>query len=121
MLSNYIIYEVGMMVVGLIFFGPMAIQEAHEPWFSLWLEWADMHKDNDFEYYWDEYNCYNNHPAGWYNAEFELWLDENGFNPYAKENYLALCDLEKYLIRHKYIKRQCHWGQYVYQIRKEKL
>ena len=121
MLSNYIIREIGMMIIGLIFLGPMAIQEAHEPWFSLWLKWAHAHKDNDFECAWDPYNNSNHHPAGWYDEEFEIWLDENGFDPWAKSNYPKINDLNKYLLRHRYIKRQIYWNRYIYQIRKEKL
>ena len=120
MLGNYIIREIGMMVIGLIFLGPMAIQEAHEPWFSLWLEWAHTHKDNDFEEAYDFYNNTNRHPVNWYDEEFEIWLDENGFDPWAGK-YSTIYDLHKYLFKHGYVKRQTYFNRYVYQIKKEKL
>ena len=104
-----------------IWFIPMAIKESYEPWLSLWWDWAEQHRDNDFEEVWYDWNCANHHPAGWYDEEFERWLDENGFDPWKKGNYKAVCDLNKYLLRHKYIKRQCYWNHWVYQINEKAL
>ena len=120
MITEILVSELGMAVVGLVFFGPRAIEETHEPWLSRWCDWAEQHLENDFEAVWYDWNCTNHHPQGWYDEEFEMWLDENGFEPWEKENYLALTKLEKYLVKHKYVKRMWYWNHPVYQINKKR-
>jgi len=104
-----------------IWYVPMAIAESHEPWLSLWEEWAWKHKDNDFEDVWYDWNCTNHHPAGWFDEEFVDWLEEQGMDPYSHESYKAIQRLEKYLLKHKYIKRQLYWNHWIYQINKKAL
>ena len=120
-MMNYILFEIGLMVSGLVLLGPRAIQENLEPWLSLWWDWAELHKDNDFEEVWYDWDCKNHHPAGWYDEEFETWLEEQEIDTCNKEAYMGLCELEKYLVRHKLVKRQLFWNHWVYQINKDKL
>ena len=111
--------------LGTIFFLPSVIREYKEnqlePFFSLWLQWAEIHQDNDFPFAGSEDYSEPIHPNGWYDLEFERWLDGIGINPWDQNNFHKLCALERYLIKHKYIKRQCYWNHWIYQINKEKL
>lgn len=104
-----------------IWFIPAAIEESHEPWLSLWWDWAEQHIDNDFPEVWDEYYWLDNHPAGWYNREFRTWLEKQGIDTAQYDNNAALWRLEKYLLKHKFIKRQFYWNQWVYQINAKNL
>lgn len=48
-----------------IFFIPQVIEERHEPLLSIWWDWAEMHRNNDFaaiEY--DEWSNRTQHPRG---------------------------------------------------------
>lgn len=121
--TTYIFQELILMATGLVFLLPRAIEESHEPLLSLWWDWAEMHKDNDFEFTpGDEWAGTNAHPAGWYDEEFEEYLDEVcGLDLSSKEIYSGLYELNKYLVKHKYVKRMNYWNHYVYQINTKKL
>ena len=122
---NYIyfstLFQIGITITGLIFLWPYAAQEIHEPWISLWWEWATLHQDNDFEEVLWDWDRTHHHPEKWYDEEFEIWLVENGIDPSTREAYLGLCDLETYLLKHKFIKRMNYGNHWVYQINKDRL
>ena len=120
MITNIILLEATVAIIGAVFLGPQAIEDSHEPWLSLWWEWAGQHLDNDFPAVWDGCNYNYCHPEGWYTLEFEEWLEEKGFDTSKKEIYLGLSNLENYLVKHKYIKRVYYWT-YMYKINREKL
>ena len=123
MIDAILFTEFSFTVLGVIWFLPSALREHEinqlEPFFSLWWDWAELHKDNDFPATYGEYYTESIHEAGWYDLEFEQWLDEIGAKPW--DHFYKLCALERYLVKHKYVKRKCSWNHWVYQINKEKL
>lgn len=119
-MMSSILFEVCLMIAGLIVLGPEAINEMHEPMlFPLWLEWAEQHQDNDFREI--SYDRTYNHPKNWYDEEFCFWLEVQGIYPHAEESYHQVNELHEYLTRYRYVKRKTYYHHWVYQINKNRL
>ena len=123
MINIVLFTEISFTALGALFFFPSVIREQKicklEPFYSLWMRWATMNQNNPFPKA-DAFDYVDPiHEAGWYDLEFEQWLDEIGAEPW--NNYYKLYNLNKYLLKHKFIERKCYWNHWVYRINKEKL
>lgn len=120
MITNIILTESIISFMG-IFFIPIAMREIHEPLFSLWLDFAENHINNDFDYISSSSYGDADHPDGWFNIEFEKWLDEIGYPVYTHEGHISYMKLMNYLRKHHYIESKIYWNHYIYRINAKKV